>query len=183
VLYSVSANTSTNSRSGSITIAGKTFTFSQSGMPVVGPTLGESLDNTTLQWTTSGNSDWVGQTIINHDGIDAAKSGVINDSQVSSLETSVTGLCKLSFYWKISSEANCDFLIFFIDDIAQSGGISGEVDWQQMTFLIPEGTHTLKWEYIKDYSVSSGSDCSWLDLVVFDFSSRAMPWIPLLLLD
>ena len=33
------------------------------------------------------------------------------------------------------------------------------------------GTNVLKWEYTKDVSVSSGSDCAWIDNVVFPASA------------
>ena len=45
--------------------------------------------------------------------------------------------------------------------------ISGEVDWQQLSFNIPSGTHTLQWVYSKDASVSVGQDAGWLDQVTF----------------
>jgi hypothetical protein len=44
--------------------------------------------------------------------------------------------------------------------------IAGEVNWTQMAYSIAAGTHTLKWSYTKDSSVSSGSDCGWLDRLV-----------------
>jgi len=39
------------------------------------------------------------------------------------------------------------------------------VDWQQRSFSVPAGTHTLKWQYDKDLSVNAGSDCGWVDQV------------------
>ncbi|MBU0700269.1 hypothetical protein KKE26_03080, partial [bacterium] len=45
--------------------------------------------------------------------------------------------------------------------------ISGATGWTQISYSIPSGTHTLKWAYTKDSSVSSGSDCGWLDKVEF----------------
>ncbi|MCX5991626.1 MAG: hypothetical protein NTZ04_04790, partial [Chloroflexi bacterium] len=55
----------------------------------------------------------------------------------------------------------------------QSGRISGGVAWQQKSFNIASGTHTLKWAYTKDGSVSSGSDCGWLDKVGFTSASSS----------
>ena len=76
----------------------------------------------------------------------------------------VRGPCNL--YWKVSSEANYDFLRFYLDS-ADQDAISGTVDWQQKTYTIPTGTHTIKWQYSKDYSVNTGSDCSWVDRVIY----------------
>ena len=71
----------------------------------------------------------------------------------------------MSFYWKVSSERYCDFLEFYIDGLLQ-GEISGSVDWQQKTYTIStSGSHKLEWRYTKDYDVSSGSDCGWVDKV------------------
>ena len=36
-----------------------------------------------------------------------------------------------------------------------------------MAYAIGEGTHTVEWRYEKDVSVSSGSDCGWVDDVVW----------------
>ena len=80
---------------------------------------------------------------------------------------------------------------FYIDDVEQSGKISGITDWAVMTFQIPEGTHTLKWVYSKDSSVSSGGDSGWVDSIVWEpdqnqtqpGGTSAMPAIINLLLD
>ena len=36
-----------------------------------------------------------------------------------------------------------------------------------MSFDIGSGSHMLKWAYTKDEYVKAGSDCGWLDKVVF----------------
>ena len=129
--------------------------------------LGEAVDNIAMTWTTGGDANWTGQTTTAYYGGDAAQSGDINNSQSSWLQTTVTGPGTLSFYWKVSSEPNFDFLRFYIDDVEQTGAISGEVAWAQKTYSITSGSHTLKWAYTKDYSVSTGSDAGWLDKVEF----------------
>ncbi len=45
--------------------------------------------------------------------------------------------------------------------------ISGERGWEQRTYSLGAGSHSLKWEYDKDVSISEGSDCGWLDRVEF----------------
>ena len=128
--------------------------------------LDEALDNTALAWSTSGDAGWFGQTTVScHDG-DAAKSGSISNDQNSSIETIVTGPGNFSFYWKVSSEKNYDFLMFSIDGVSYSQ-MSGEVDWHKVTYEIAPGDHTLMWSYAKDESDSEGSDVGWLDKVVF----------------
>ena len=128
--------------------------------------IAEAVDNTQLTWTTGGNVNWFGQTSVYYNGGDAAQSGAITHNQVSYVQTTVTGPGTLSFYWKVSSESNYDYLIFYIDGTEQTK-ISGEVSWTQKTYTIASGTHTLQWKYSKDGSVSSGSDAGWLDKVEF----------------
>ena len=136
---------------------------------VFAPSLPQALDTPNLVWTTSGNAAWAGQMLVTHDGVDAAQSGPITHEQLCTIETTVTGPGLLSFWWKVSSEANCDYLAFLMDGVEQTGiaGISGEVDWQQKSLLVPAGTHTLRWVYSKDFSQSVGADAGWLDQVVF----------------
>lgn len=161
----------TNGAAGGLNIsnigtAGNTISFTVtigSQPPTV--SLGEALDNTLLTWTTTGNANWFGQTLTTHDGVDAAQSGTIIDNQASHLETTVTGPGTLTYYWKVSSEANYDYLKFKLDGTEQFS-ISGEVNWQQKTVDIPSGQHTISWSYSKDGSVNGGQDAGWVDQVV-----------------
>jgi len=123
--------------------------------------LAEALD-TTVDFTTGGSSDCHYQTTTSYYGGDAAQSGDISDDQESWMETTVDGPGVLSFYWKVSSEEDYDFLVFYVDDVVQEQ-ISGSVDWHQMTYNLSSGSHILGWGYIKDSSNSSDSDCGWVD--------------------
>ena len=106
----------------------------------------------------------------------------MGDSQSTWRQTTVVGPGTLSFYRKVSSEADYDFLEVLVDNILQPGSISGEVDWRQQNLSIPAGSHIVKWIYSKDVSVSQGSDCGWVDKVTFKSSSKALPQILELLL-
>src|SRR6266446_10374107 len=92
------------------------------------PILGEALDATNVVWITGGNAGWFGQTNITHDGVDAARSGAIAKKQQTWIETTVTGLVTVAFWWRVDSEPGFDFLSFSIDGIEQPGKISGFVD-------------------------------------------------------
>ncbi|MCK4736013.1 MAG: hypothetical protein KAT65_26395, partial [Methanophagales archaeon] len=128
--------------------------------------LGEAVDNTDLSWTSGGDAHWFGQTSIYYYNRDAAESGDILDNQNTWLETTVSGFGTLTFYWKVSSESDYDYLKFYIDGVEQDS-ISGSTLWEQKTYSLGLGSHTLKWSYIKDGSVSTGDDCGWLDKVEF----------------
>ena len=128
----------------------------------------ETGDFTMYPWTFGGNANW---TIVNtgaHTGTYCAKSGTIGDSQQSDLilTTEVLADGVVSFYKKVSSENNYDKLHFYIDNV-EKGVWSGDVAWSQESYPVSAGTHTFRWSYQKDYSVSSGSDCAWLDDIEF----------------
>ena len=149
-----------------------------------GVTLNQALDNNSLVFSTGGDAPWFGQTESSYWGGSSAKSGVISDNQSSWLQTTVVGPGTLSFSWKVSSEADHDFLELLVDDLPQSGSISGESGWQRQTIPIKAGSHIIKWVYSKNQSVGLGSDCAWVDFVRFNRPAAALvPALKLLLLD
>ena len=128
--------------------------------------LAQAVDASQGVWSGTGNASWFGETNITQDGVIAAQSGAIGDSQQSTLQTSLVGPGTLSFWWKVSSEQWFDYLSFFLGGVQQAG-ISGEVAWEQMTFRLPAGTNNLAWTYSKDPTLSVGLDAGWLGDVVF----------------
>jgi hypothetical protein len=73
-------------------------------------------------------------------------------------------LATVTFDRKVSSEAGWDYLMFYVDDNYISAW-SGEQDWSKVGCFVSAGTHTFKWVYSKDSSVSSGDDTVWVDNV------------------
>ena len=126
--------------------------------------LSRALDNN-LSFATDGDAEWFSQIETAYFGGDAVRSGVISDEQSSLIQTTVSGAGTFSFYWKVSSEVNYDFLEFYIDGVLQDS-ISGLEDWHQMIYAITEtGSHTMEWRYVKDWSESVGVDGGWVDFV------------------
>ena len=150
-----------------------------------GLSLNQALDNNYLAFTTGGDRSWAGQTAVSFYGGSSAQSGALGGNQFARLQTTVVGPGTLSFNWKVSSEANFDFLEVFVGDALQPGSISGEVDWQQQNISIPAGSHIITWIYIKDAFVGLGSDCGWVDKISFTPSRKVsiMPVLQLLLLN
>ena len=142
--------------------------YSNPGSTVTNTTipLDEALNATNLAWTTSGDASWFGQTTHTHDNVAAAQSGAIGDNGQTRIETTVAGPGTLSFWWKVSSETNFDYLDFLIDGFSQNS-MSGDSGWQQQTYPIGAGSHTLRWNYYKDSSGSDGLDAGFLDEVSF----------------
>jgi len=127
-------------------------------------TLAQALEAPGLSWTTLGDGNWLPQSSTSHDGLDAARSGAIGDSQTTRLRTDVAGPATLSFWWRVDSEANYDFLSFHLDGVMQTS-ISGNTTWSQAGFFIPAGEHAVEWRYTKDIVVSVGQDAGWVDEV------------------
>jgi len=136
--------------------------------------LGESVDNTSLIWTNYGDADWFGQTNTAYYDGDAAQSAEIGENQSTYLKTIVTGPVNVSFYWKVSSEENYDYLNFYVDGTKETH-ISGTVGWIQQTVTLSSGDHVLQWAYEKDESVSAGDDCGWIDYVVISSVTNQAP--------
>ena len=128
--------------------------------------LGDAVDASNLTWTTGGDNNWFGQTQVTRDGVGAAQSGGIAHNQQTWMEITVEGPGTISFYWQVSSQFNYDFLRFYIGSSAQAS-LSGNVGWQHQSFSVPQGRQTLRWSYSKDNSVNAGSDCGWVDNVVY----------------
>jgi M6 family metalloprotease-like protein len=145
--------------------ASVTMNADRTVLALYGIDLGEAVDNTKLNWWTEGRG-WYGQGTTFYSGNDAAQSAAIANSEETVMKTMVEGPGNLSFYWKVSSELNYDFLSFLIDGATQSS-ISGEVNWQQKNYSLGPGFHTLKWRYKKDENTISGSDAGWVDLVTY----------------
>ncbi len=116
------------------------------------------------RWTTWGNADWFVQSGTVYEQSFAAECGNINDSQDSNLETVVDFPAggDVSFWHTGSTEANYDYLQFFIDGALQFDQ-AGTWGWTYASFPVSSGQHTLEWRYHKDGSVSTGSDTVWID--------------------
>ena len=129
--------------------------------------LGSALDTANLTWLAGDNAPWLGENDpASHDGNDDAGSGPIGDGQSSTMQTTVGGAGVLTFWWKVSSQVSGDNLNFQMDGATQTS-ISGEVAWQQKTYNVGAGSHTLRWLYQKNASVTAGSDRAWVDQVVW----------------
>ncbi len=130
-------------------------------------TLSEALDNFALTFTPGGTAgSWMGQTGVSSDGQDAAQTGVLGDSTYTFIKANVTGPGTLTFWWKVSSEADHDWLRFMVDAIDQTR-ISGEVDWTQITYAVPSGAHEMQWRFSHNSTGAAGQDRGWLDQVAF----------------
>ncbi len=128
----------------------------------------ETGDFSQYDWEFGGNADWTITDVNPYEGTYSARSGIITNSQTSSLSLTyqVYAQDTLSFWYKVSSESGYDFLTFYVDGSPMDEW-SGTVPWSQAIFVIDVGLHTFTWEYNKDFSVSTGEDACWIDYIIF----------------
>jgi len=118
-------------------------------------------------WYSQANSSWILTASEPYQGNYCAQSGLIGDNQITdmNLDAYVLNNDSISFYYKVSSETNFDFLRFNIDGVEKERW-SGEIGWSRAAFAVDEGDHTFSWFYTKDGSALSGQDKAWVDFII-----------------
>lgn len=126
-------------------------------------------------WTTSAGS---------YNGSTAAKSAAIsnNGSTNMSITIDVNQPGEISFWKKVSSELNYDFLKFYINGTLKNQWSGTSDNWSQVTYPVQAGTNVFRWEYMKDAGTASGSDCAWIDDISFP-STGGQSGVPTLVVD
>ncbi|MCB5247565.1 MAG: S8 family serine peptidase [Candidatus Cloacimonetes bacterium] len=129
-------------------------------------------------WQNPSSGPWTIQSETVYSGSHAAQSGTITHLQESALSLTLTVVeaGAVSFFSKVSSEPNYDFLRFYIDGALQDEW-SGLLNWEFHSYPVTAGTRTFTWTYYKDQGVSTGSDCAWLDHISFP-AHNAPPFAP-----
>jgi serine protease len=104
----------------------------------------------------------------------SARSGDIGDSQTSELSLSARSVAsgRLSFAYKVSSEAGYDYLDVYVDG-ARRLHRSGNVGWTNISIPVKTGQHSVRWIYSKDYSISEGLDAAFVDNIKLTNVSKA----------
>ncbi|MBI5217341.1 MAG: T9SS type A sorting domain-containing protein [Bacteroidia bacterium] len=130
---------------------------------------------THYSWTNTSSHPWTIDSQVKYEGAYSSKSGTIGNNATSELSIQLNVLSDdtISFYKKVSCEEcyvsygfYCDYLEFKIDNNSYAQW-DGENDWSKVKYPVTAGTHILKWTYTKDPWANSGSDCAWIDNVVF----------------
>eukprot|EP00164_Ancoracysta_twista_P000943 GFYU01001235.1.p1 GENE.GFYU01001235.1~~GFYU01001235.1.p1 ORF type:complete len:1003 (+),score=308.90 GFYU01001235.1:133-3141(+) len=63
----------------------------------------------------------------------------------------------VQFYFRVDAEDGYDGLEFLVDETKHLDRQS-QTDWNVHNFTVPAGRHTLKWYYIKDFTLAAGED-------------------------
>lgn len=133
------------------------------------PSLAEALNTPAVVWTTGGNENptwWAGQTNVSRVDGKAAESGAVTTWQDSWMQTTVSGVTNVSFWWKVSSVTNHGFLRFYVDSF-QTFQVSGDVGWQFKSVAITTNEHVLRWIINTDDLAIGGLNTGWVDEVGF----------------
>ncbi|MBN2863547.1 MAG: hypothetical protein JXN62_10320 [Bacteroidales bacterium] len=122
-------------------------------------------------WINISPKPWTITESSSTDGIMAAKSGTIPHNSSSSLiiKTWYPEDDFIEFYYKVSSEQDCDFLIFRLND-KEIFRKSGETLWEPKSIPVQAGYNKLEWVYRKDMSIAGGGDFAMIDMI--DFSQK-----------
>ena len=142
-----------------------------------------------LDWVLScsglGCANWAIDNTEANSGSSSARSGVIGNSQSSSISVTldVTADGEIDFYYKVSAEYSSsgsyfyDGLEFYIDNTLKGqyqSTTSGGSPWTNVSYDVTAGEHTFKWTYVKDGAGGStdcdNTDCAdaaWIDDIVF----------------
>jgi len=126
------------------------YLFHHPGSNVVDTTdqdFNTALNTTGLVWYPGGDTGWFVETTNANDSVSAAQTGSVVDYQNSRLSVTVAGPGTLSFYWSCAAnDTNGGFYFEFDLDNSFMNSISGNNSWwQDGTFTIPPGQHTLSW--------------------------------------
>ena len=130
-------------------------------------------------WKNDGEYPWV-ITEDAYQGKYAMKSScekVDKAQSIIELEVNVPYDGFVAFNHRVSSEDNADYGNFYIDGELQTT-ISGNREWRYVELFVKEGTHTYKWEYVKDGSRHTYADAYFVDNIVFYKEAEAKTgWI------
>ena len=128
----------------------------------------ESGDFSFLEWFHGGDTPWFVTDGEAHNGNFCARSGAIDDDEVSRLIVYADILSdgEISFWLKTSTELRRDYLAFYIDN-QRKGWWSGETEWTLASYEFGAGKHQFSWVYDKSKQGQAGEDCAWIDDITF----------------
>jgi hypothetical protein len=137
--------------------------------PVLPPStfvpISEDFEDDTFNVTITG--DWVRSNAAAHGGTWSFGSPDIDNGQSADAVVTVpSGATHVQFWYKVSSEAGFDEFRVIINSVVVLEA-SGEIDWTQSAALALDGATDVTFRYIKDSSVTEGTDEAFIDDLIF----------------
>ena len=130
----------------------------------------ETGDFSNFNWNNDPTYPWVISSTNPYEGTSCSRSALNQPDQTDSklsIDLNVLMNGEISFYKKMSSEQDYDFLKFRINGQKQDEWSGIDSDWSFVSFAVSSGMNTFTWEYDKDWSASDGQDCAYVDYIVF----------------
>ena len=119
--------------------------------------------------SVSSNGGWAEDPENAYEGRPALKSKSIGNSSSTSYVLQLQYCNQLEFAWKVSSEANYDYLNLYVDGVLKDR-IAGETDWRSSCIAFGDlAVHEVRWSYEKDKYTVGGSDCGWVSVGRCDY--------------
>jgi len=135
----------------------------------------ETNDFSKFPWEHSGDASWDTTRQERYSGTYSARAGTIDHDERATLRVTLDCVSgDITFYRKVSSESDYDYLEFYIDSVEMDKW-SGEEDWAEVSFYVDGGKRTFEWTYSKDGSESGGDDTAWIDDIVFPVGGTTEP--------
>lgn len=127
----------------------------------------ESGGFSSFSWQFDGTSTWSITSQGTFEGQYSARSGIIGNNATSELKLNYNVMHNdsISFFVKVSSEKDYDFLKFYVNNTLL-GQWSGSTDWQRVVFPVSAGQNNFKWVYAKDAADLGDSDAAWIDYII-----------------
>lgn len=118
-------------------------------------------------WQSDGDLPWEINTQYPYEGFYDVISGPIGNNSTTEfyIQYEVMSPDSISFYKKVSSEPDFDFLQFYIDNQLQEEWSGTSESWTRESYAVSPGTHKFRWVYSKDFSTVSGADKAWIDYI------------------
>lgn len=128
----------------------------------------ETGDFSKFPWSSTSQFPWEVCMESPYEGQFCIRSGPISNEQSSNFKVTYTCTAddSISFYRKVSSEEEADYLQFYIDNTLVDEW-AGMFDWERFSYPVTAGVHSFKWVYVKDYDEYKGLDRAWIDYIVF----------------
>lgn len=127
----------------------------------------ETGDFSRFAWSSTSQMPWQVTNESPYEGEFCVRSGIINHDQSTNFKLTYNCVApdSISFFRKISSEENADYLQFYIDNTLMDEW-AGLFDWERFSYPVTTGVHTFKWVYIKNFDEIKGMDRAWIDYIV-----------------
>lgn len=133
-------------------------------------------DSTIAPLTTGGDNNWEISANPANGAFAAQAPSALSNNQTTFMEYVVTvggNGGNVSFNYATSTETGFDWFRFYINGAAEveRNGING---YASASLALNPGTHTLRWEYSKDVSFSSGADTVYVDDILITENADAI---------